>query len=157
MLSVQPVLVIIFRKILGEFHCSPVHGQVRHYAALKVWRKLALPLTSVWTNDHVKDRVPSYSLGPFTGTFLDRATINFFTVPSSNSSSCYRTPLKFMLWILCQNRASIDGPIQYFLATSHLSLAEFFSSRVEKKAYVYFSPSQSPPPHTHVQNQKTKL
>jgi hypothetical protein len=95
MLSVQPVLVIIFRKILGEFHWCPV----RHYAARKIWRKPALPLPSVRTKDNVNDGVSSPSFGPFTGKFLDRASINFFTVTSNNFSSCYRTPLKFMFWI----------------------------------------------------------
>lgn len=143
MLSVQPVLVIIFRKILGEFYCSPVHGQVRHYDVPKIWRKPALPLTSVRTNYHVKDRVPSYSLGPFTGTYLDRATINFFTVSSYNSFSCYRTPLKFVRIA----RVSM-GWFNIFLRRLIYLLRNFFFSCREKS--FHFSPSQYPlPPQTH--------
>lgn len=156
MLSMQPVLVIIFRKILGEFHWFPVHGQVRHCAARKIWRKPALPLTYVRTNDHVKDRVPSQSLGPFTGTFLDRATINFFTVSSNNSSSCYRKPLKLCSGFYVRIARVSMGQFNTFLRRPIYLLRNFFLL-VYRKKLKFFLLHKPPPPHTHIQNQETKL
>jgi len=120
------------------------HGQVRHYAARKTLRQPAPPLTSVRLNDHVKDRVHSHSLGPFTRTFLDRASGHFFTVSSNNSSSGYRTPMKFMFWFYIRIVRVSMGRFNIFLRHLIYILRFFFSSTI----------STPPPPHTHTNKTK---